>query len=483
MERIFLSVVLLSGAAGILGLLLKGLFYFAKKQYRARTKCTIWTALLLSMLLPFSINVQKPLAGVLPPEPAFAHNQFTLLSAETAGFTEIRASENSWLTVLTWLWLGGTLLMFLVKLICYAVYSNRLKRQSDICTDAHTNKMMQEITGKLGIRQNVKLYWTSETETPLLMGIFRPSVYLPDKSWTTAQKELILLHELFHYKSKHLLFQSFLLVVTAVHWFNPVVYLIGEELKAALEEACDAAVLEQSSLETRRLYGKTVLETACRQRREIPAISAPFAAHHSRLKGRCQRILTEDGALCRGKGVLIGAGTAIVALVIACALIPKPQVSAGGQKVPPVSPEQEVGAVASSDEPENWLFPVDGDLFVTAPYGENSYAFHKGLDVTRDGISGEEIHAARSGVVATANTSSHSYGNYVVIDHGNGYETVYAHCQSLAVEVGQQVTQGETVAYVGTTGNSTGPHLHFEVHKDGEVVDPAQLFPNLRELQ
>ena len=70
----------------------------------------------------------------------------------------------------------------------------------------------------------------------------------------------------------------------------------------------------------------------------------------------------------------------------------------------------------------------------------------------------------------------------MVIDHGDGYETLYAHCQSLAVEEGQQVAQGETIAFVGSTGNSTGPHLHFEVQKNGELFDPAQIFPDLKEL-
>lgn len=294
---------------------------------------------------------------------------------------------------------------------------------------------------------------------------------------------MILLHELSHLKGGHLFIQLFLLAATAVHWFNPVVYLVGGELKAALEEACDAAVLRQSGLKIRRLYGKTVLETACRQRKEIPAISAPFSARHSRLKDRCQRILTGDGALCRGRGIVIGACIATIALVIACALIPKPQVSADGSKTPVASAQQRSESDDFSDEMETWLFPVEGNLYVTAPYGQSSYAFHNGLDVTRDGISGEEIHAAQSGVVVIANTFPHSYGNYVVIDHGGGYKTTYAHCQSLTVTVGQQVVQGETIAYVGTTGNSTGPHLHFEVHKDGESLDPVQLFPDLKELQ
>ena len=67
----------------------------------------------------------------------------------------------------------------------------------------------------------------------------------------------------------------------------------------------------------------------------------------------------------------------------------------------------------------------------------------------------------------------YSYGNYVVIDHGNGLSTLYGHNQELAVSEGQAVSQGQVIAYAGSTGNSTGPHVHFEVRANGDPVDPS----------
>ena len=480
MERFFLSIVLLSAAAGVLGLLLKGYFRLSKKQYRARSKCIVWVALLLSMMLPFSVNLQKPFTGVLSTGTVSAQNQFTLIPDGMAEPTGFPIPENNWVTVFTWLWLGGTVLILLTKLVCYMVFSMRLKRRSFIDRDGEINEIMREICDQMGIQREVMLYRTKETETPLLKGMIRPAVYLPENSWSREQEKLILFHELSHYKSHDLCIRFLLLIVTAFHWFNPAVFLIARELKASMEEACDAAVLCRCGLETRKLYGKTVLETACRQRAGLPLMSAPFAARHSRLKERCEKILSGDTAACRGKGLVLGACSLIAAFAVACALIPKPHVSADGRNTPPTpSP---VSANESNHE-ENWLFPLSGDLTVTAPFGKNAYSFHKGVDVTREGISGEEVHAAKGGVVVTANTAAHAYGNYVVIDHGNGYETIYAHCKSLTVKEGQQVAQGETIAFVGSTGNSTGPHLHFEVQKSGESFDPAQIFPDLKELR
>lgn len=105
-------------------------------------------------------------------------------------------------------------------------------------------------------------------------------------------------------------------------------------------------------------------------------------------------------------------------------------------------------------------------------YRNSDGSYHGALDIcVYGGTYGLNISAAESGRVITA--SYHwSYGNYIVIDHGNGLSTLYAHCSSLAVGAGQNVSKGQTIGYVGSTGNSTGPHLHFEVRINGSRTNP-----------
>lgn len=98
-------------------------------------------------------------------------------------------------------------------------------------------------------------------------------------------------------------------------------------------------------------------------------------------------------------------------------------------------------------------------------------AFHSGIDLTT-GRAGAEIQAVGSGVVTWAGPRS-DYGLMVELNHGNGYKTRYAHAEKIMVEVGEIVMKGQDIATVGTTGRSTGPHVHFEVYKNGRVVDPA----------
>jgi murein DD-endopeptidase MepM/ murein hydrolase activator NlpD len=87
---------------------------------------------------------------------------------------------------------------------------------------------------------------------------------------------------------------------------------------------------------------------------------------------------------------------------------------------------------------------------------------HRGIDIA--GAEGNSIYAADSGVVVYAGWSDSGYGNLLVIDHGTGWQTAYAHLVSIAVGCGQSVSQGEVVAGLGNTGNSSGPHLHFEMY-------------------
>ena len=113
-------------------------------------------------------------------------------------------------------------------------------------------------------------------------------------------------------------------------------------------------------------------------------------------------------------------------------------------------------------------WPVNGG-YISDPFISNRN--HKGLDIAAP--AGTEIYAAADGVVTVAGWNSGGYGYLVMIDHGNGYTTVYGHCSVIWAAVGQTVSRGQSIATVGSTGNSTGNHLHFEVRENGICRDPG----------
>ncbi len=101
---------------------------------------------------------------------------------------------------------------------------------------------------------------------------------------------------------------------------------------------------------------------------------------------------------------------------------------------------------------------------------------HAGLDFTA--ASGTPIYATADGVVRDAGFNTGGYGNRVLINHGFGYETTYSHMYKVKARVGERVKRGEVIGYIGNTGKSTGPHLHYEVHRNGVAVDPIYYFYN-----
>lgn len=102
--------------------------------------------------------------------------------------------------------------------------------------------------------------------------------------------------------------------------------------------------------------------------------------------------------------------------------------------------------------------------------------FHYGLDFAAP--QGTPIYATADGTITTAGNTGNGYGNHVVINHGYGYETLYGHMVRVKVNGGQVVKRGEVIGWVGSTGKSTGPHCHYEVHKNGEKIDPIYFFYN-----
>ena len=145
----------------------------------------------------------------------------------------------------------------------------------------------------------------------------------------------------------------------------------------------------------------------------------------------------------------------------------------------PVNQEEIVGAQKYSEEAVagdgkatgNFIWPLPYTKVISSPFASRWGSFHGAIDISNGSTNGKPIIASDGGTVIEAEYHG-SYGHYVLIDHGNGYMTRYAHCSKLMVEEGQKVAQGEYIAAVGNTGYSFGAHLHFEVILNGQLVDP-----------
>jgi murein DD-endopeptidase MepM/ murein hydrolase activator NlpD len=162
--------------------------------------------------------------------------------------------------------------------------------------------------------------------------------------------------------------------------------------------------------------------------------------------------------LVAGQKIMVPGGTvAIVASQPAAQ--PAAHAAAQTAKVPP-------GAMQGGG---HFAWPVSG--LITQRYGP----WHRGIDLATN--TGTPVKASDAGFVVFAGWSNDGYGYHIIIDHGHGFQTLYAHLSKMLVNAGQSVTQGMVIGAVGSTGNSTGPHLHFEVHLNGVQVSPFSYLP------
>lgn len=227
-------------------------------------------------------------------------------------------------------------------------------------------------------------------------------------------------------------------------------------LRAVREDQVDA----KAALEKARDLAKERAEDERDQADALLSAQRTQQVARDQLQGRISSLERESSQLAAQEAQ-------IQALIRAQAAPPPPALRAA----PPdeaLAPKPAAPTPAARPSASGFIWPIRG--VVTSEYGPRWGSFHPGIDIA--GPDGAPIAAAKKGVVIYAAFNDGGYGNYVIIDHGDGFVTAYAHQSRLAVSRGQSVSQGQVIGYEGSTGLSTGPHLHFEVRSDGAAKDP-----------
>lgn len=317
---------------------------------------------------------------------------------------------------------------------------------------------------------------------PFTLGIFRPRIYLP-AALTGAARQAVVLHERTHLRRHDPQIKPLFYAVVCLHWFNPLAWLAFRQLEREMESACDEAAVRDCDAAARNAYCESILQYAL-QGRMAPG---SLAFGQGSVKTRIVHLLHYRKI---GAGALVVCAAAVGLSVTACMMQPQveeatPETAETTQSEPApqstATPENAVTFTANTaglpnlDDSENsprFLCPVDYTYVIR--YESN---IHRGDDLAAD--KGTPIYAAQDGVVTYADFH-YSYGYCVILDHGTGpdgnrWSTLYAHMDDYTVANGQTVKAGELIGHAGSTGNSTGNHLHFEVFLNGGVTQPRYL--------
>ncbi|MBR5792594.1 MAG: hypothetical protein IKY34_05760 [Ruminiclostridium sp.] len=274
MHDLFQTVLLLSGLGGGLGLILLCLKPLLVRWVPPRWQTWLWGLALVVMVLPVyqwvpvsqpapAVPVIQPQAqAVDPPAPAQTEeNTPTVSPAPQEEPVPAPHPQRFSPAHLSLLWLAGVGAFLAFLLGNYGRFLFKIHRKSNIFPE---HPLVEDLCRELNIRRTIPLRVVPELPTPMLVGPFFPVVCLPDPDLPQEHLRMILLHELTHYKRKDLLLKWLALLVNALHWFNPLAWLLTRNLGQACEDACDRDVTWNMTPQERKQYMYTILTLAQR---------------------------------------------------------------------------------------------------------------------------------------------------------------------------------------------------------------------------
>ncbi|MBC5580835.1 peptidoglycan DD-metalloendopeptidase family protein [Anaerofilum sp. BX8] len=378
----------------------------------------------------------------------------------------------SWQKLTVLIWLAGAAALLLLLLADYLAFVRAAARQSAAPQDGGLEQLYRSVADGLGLQgcRLPRLRVSSRVGGPMLLGLLRPVILLPEGLPQDDDLRYALAHELCHWRAGDVVYKWAALLVAVLQWYNPAAWLLRRLVEQSCECACDAAVTRSFSAREKIAYGAALLRFHAAR---APAPASGFSAAGRSLKRRLL-MLMEKNTQAPGRrvlAVLLAAAVTTGGALTSCAASGMGEsssapvsISAPGEGASSAA----AGAGLSSPQAEKLLFPI-AEGYKGMSRGFAGPQEHGGADLRAE--SGSEILAVQAGTVEDAGTDEEN-GLYVLLDHG-GIKTFYAHCDELRVEAGQTVEQGQVIATVGNTGMSTGPHCHFEVRLDGAPVDPV----------
>jgi murein DD-endopeptidase MepM/ murein hydrolase activator NlpD len=361
---------------------------------------------------------------------------------------------------------------------------------------------------------------TTAAVSPMLVGTWRPVLLLPAhlREFEPVQQHLIVAHELQHWRAHDPLWLGISALVQTLLWFNPAPRWLGARLAWALELACDSRVLAGRAPHDRKQYAGALLAQWRRQLVAAPAPALAFGgAHADTVATRIRHLQLAAAPLLPAAGAW--AVAAALGGVLAAGILLQPALAVTSTARPAAPAATAAAAAAAATAATATATATTATAIATAPAAAPalpaalatlpaapppaaSEAWHpplermrvagffgvmrkvsplpsKGLDLAAP--PGTPVRAAVAGIVTAAGPLAENNGRYgttVVIASG-ATETLYAHLASTTVQPGARIAAGQLIGTVGTTGFSTGPHLHFQVRQHGVPIDPAPMLADL----
>lgn len=345
--RDFLVVLMeCSVTMSVLALCFISLTPWLSKRYAAKWLYYGWLVIVIGLIIPFRLYPDTPLIHkdlfvntVAVQQVAFDNSHITGQGQDQVGTQSIITGDpgtasdgqetasgimqqilnSPWYLWAGTLWIFGTVLFIAFHGIRHRRFLHMVRRWSQQISDQQTLDILQGQKLGLGISKWVELRTSACITSPMMIGFINPMILLPPEKYSEGELSLILRHELVHIKRKDLWYKVLVFIATALHWFNPVIYLIAKSIAVQCEISCDMEVVKSTEIDKRQLYSETILSVAKNNGRMQTAFSTNFYGGKKEMKNRIFSIMNttkkKTGALilCAALILTLGSGAVFAA--------------------------------------------------------------------------------------------------------------------------------------------------------------------------
>ncbi|MCL2188810.1 MAG: M56 family metallopeptidase [Defluviitaleaceae bacterium] len=274
MQGLFIALLICSATMSLLAMAYWGVQTFLSRRYFIKGWYYAWLVIILGLIIPIRPHFDHaifhfPLSNIAMLQGAsssFDGGGVTVGNMHPADWTATAVTADAalaraipWLNVAIGIWLVGATAFLLLHFKRHFQFTMMVKRWGELIEDEETLLTFHVLKEKMGIKRKIELLHCESINTPMLYGLFNPKILLPDEKIPIDALTLILTHELVHYKRKDLLYKCLIMVATAMHWFNPLVYIIARAINEQCEISCDAEVIINTNADTRQKYTETII--------------------------------------------------------------------------------------------------------------------------------------------------------------------------------------------------------------------------------
>lgn len=246
------------------------------------------------------------------------------IKMENQEFQNIEFDINNYKEMMKYIWIIGVMALLLLKVVPYIRFKSFVLKNSKVIESEEIVKLFNTCKDELNLNTKVHLRTCNAISSPMLMGIFRPIVLITDIDADYKRLKMIFLHELNHYKRKDIMIKAFGLIINAIHWFNPFVYILLKEMDKYCEYSIDEKVVEEMDINDRKYYGETILSLISSYRFKKPSLTTAMGSSGKQLKTRLENMIYSFKATRKKQIVSLFAAILILTsgFIVACSILP-----------------------------------------------------------------------------------------------------------------------------------------------------------------